>query len=150
MRLNFCAVCGVETDLHHHHFKPKSHGGDDLDTNMLTLCTEHHREIHGQNYRNNINHSKLTREGLQRAKEKGVRLGAPVYSVDAMVKARKENALKDAQKVADVILPLRKQGATLRNICEALNASGMKTSRGGSFHPSLVSRMITILECEFK
>jgi len=150
MKLNFCAVCGVETDLHHHHFKPKSHGGDDLDTNMLTLCTEHHREIHGQNYRNNINHSKLTREGLQRAKEKGVRLGAPVYTIDAMVKAKKEKALKDAQKVADVILPLRKQGATLRNICEVLNASGMKTCRGGSFHPSLVSRMLTTLECEFK
>jgi hypothetical protein len=117
---------------------------------MLTLCTEHHREIHGQNYRNNINHSKLTREGLQRAKEKGVRLGAPVYNIDALAKARKEKALKDAQKVADVILPLRKQGATLRNICEVLNASGVKTSRGGKFHTSLVSRMITILECEFK
>ena len=150
MRLNFCAVCGVETDLHHHHFKPKSHGGDDFDTNMLTLCTEHHREIHGQNYRNNINHSKLTREGLQRAKEKGVRLGSPVYNIDALAKARKEKALKDAQKVADVILPLRKQGATLRNICEVLNASGMKTSRGGKFNPSLVSRMITILKCESK
>jgi DNA invertase Pin-like site-specific DNA recombinase len=145
MRLNFCAVCGVETDLHHHHFKAKSHGGDDLDTNMLTLCTEHHREIHGQNYRNDINHSKLTREGLQRAKERGVRLGAPVYSVDAQEKARKE-----AQQFSGVILPLRKQGASLRNICEVLNASGMKTSRGGSFHPSLVSRMITILECNFK
>ena len=150
MRLNFCAVCGVETDLHHHHFKPKSHGGDDLDTNMLTLCTEHHREIHGQNYRNDINHSKLTREGLQRAKEKGVRLGAPVYNLDALVASKKKTALQDAQKVAGVILPLRKQGATLRNICEVLNASGMKTSRGGSFHPSLVSRMITILECNFK
>jgi hypothetical protein len=150
MRLNFCAVCGVETDLHHHHFKAKSHGGDDSDINMLTLCTEHHREIHGQNYRNNINHSKLTREGLQRAKERGVRLGAPVYSVDALAKARQAKARREAQQFSGVILPLRKQGATLRNICEVLNASGMKTSRGGSFHPSLVSRMLTTLECEFK
>ena len=146
MRLNFCAVCGVETDLHHHHFKAKSHGGDDSDINMLTLCTEHHREIHGQNYRNNINHSKLTREGLQRAKERGVRLGAPVYSVDALAKAKKEKALKDAQKVSGVILPMRESGASLTKICEVLNSSGSRTSRGGKFHTSLVSRMLKTLE----
>ena len=58
-----------------------------------------------------------------------------------MAKARKE-----AKQFSGVILPLRKQGATLRNIFKAVNASGMKTNCGRSFHPSLVSRMLTTLE----
>ena len=90
--------------------------------------------------------SQRTKAALQAAKERGTRLGAPKQHLDALVKARQDKARREAQQFAGVILPLRKQGATLRNICEALNASGMKTSRGSSFHPSLVSRMLTSLE----
>jgi DNA invertase Pin-like site-specific DNA recombinase len=90
--------------------------------------------------------SQRTKAALQAAKERGTRLGAPKQHLDALVKARQDKARREAQQFAGVILPLRKQGATLRNICEALNASGMKTSRGGSFHPSLVSRMLASLD----
>ena len=100
MRLDFCAVCGVTEDLHHHHFKAKIHGGDDLDTNMLTLCTKHHRELHGQNYRNNINHSKLTREGLQKAKKRGIKLGSPSPNIKYLAECRKKKALDDAKNTA--------------------------------------------------
>jgi len=65
---------------------------------------------------------------------------------DALTKARQEKARREAQQFSGIILPLRKQGATLRNICEVLNASGMKTIRGRSFNPSLVSRMLSKLE----
>ena len=83
---------------------------------------------------------------LRATKERGTKLGAPKQHLDALAKARQAKARREAQQFSGVILPLRKQGATLRNICEVLNASGMKTSRGGSFHPSLVSRMLTTLE----
>ena len=59
--------------------------------------------------------------------------------------AKKAKALRDAQKVAGVILPMRENGASLRTICGVLNASGARTSRGGEFHSSLVSRMLKTL-----
>jgi len=92
--------------------------------------------------------SQRTKAALRAAKERGTKLGAPKQHLDALAKARQEKARREAHQFSGVILPLRKQGATLRSICEALNASGMKTSRGGSFHPSLVSRMITALTKE--
>ena len=150
MRLDFCAVCGIKTDLHHHHFKAKFHGGSDLDTNMLTLCTKHHRELHGQNYRDNINHSKLTREGLQKAKKRGVKLGSPSPNIEYLAECRKKKALNDAKKVQHIILPLRKEGKSGRYIANYLNERGVKTEKGYKFNQTLVLRMIKRLENELK
>ena len=90
--------------------------------------------------------SQRTKAALQQAKERGVRLGAPVHHIQELAEARKEKALKDSQKVAGVILPLRKSGATLKTICEVLNASGARTARGAAFNQPLVSRMLKRLE----
>jgi len=90
--------------------------------------------------------SQRTKSALQQAKERGVRLGAPIHHIQDLAEARKEKALKDAQKVAGVILPLRKSGATLKTICEVLNASGARTARGAAFNQPLVSRMLKRLE----
>jgi len=87
-----------------------------------------------------------TRAALASAKERGVRLGAPIHHIKDLAEARKEKALKDAQKVAGVILPLRKSGATLKTICEVLNASGARTARGAAFNQPLVSRMLKRLK----
>ena len=73
-------------------------------------------------------------------------MGAPIHHIQDLAVARKKKALQDAQKVAGVILPLREGGATLTKICEVLNSTGVKTNRGGKFHPSLVSRMLKTLE----
>ena len=83
---------------------------------------------------------------LAAAKERGTKLGAPKQHLDILAKARTDKALREARQVSGIIVPLRKQGASLRSICEVLNASGMKTSRGTAFHPSLVSRMLMTLE----
>ena len=90
--------------------------------------------------------SQRTKAALAAAKARGVKLGAPVQHLAVLAKARQEKALREAQQVSGVILPLRKRGTTLRGICEILNASGIKTSRGKAFHPSLVSRMLTTLD----
>ena len=50
-----------------------------------------------------------TRAALAAAKQRGQRLGAPVHHIEELAKAKKEKALKDAQKVAGVVLPLRQQ-----------------------------------------
>ena len=90
--------------------------------------------------------SRRTKAALKEAKARGTRLGAPIYHIKKLATAKKDKALKEAQKVSGVILPLREQGATLRSICEVLNTTGITTSRGNPFHPSLVSRMLTTLE----
>ena len=90
--------------------------------------------------------SQRTKAALAAAKERGTKLGAPKQHLDILAKARTEKALREARQVSGVIVPLRKQGASLRAISEVLNASGMKTSRGTAFHPSLVSRMLNSLK----
>jgi len=90
--------------------------------------------------------SQRTKAALAAAKARGVKLGAPTQHLELLAKARTEKARREAQQVSGVILPLRKQGTSLRGICDVLNASGIKTSRGKTFHPSLVSRMLTTLE----
>ena len=86
--------------------------------------------------------SQRTKAALKEAKRRGVRLGAPVHHIDDLAAARKQKALQDAQKVGGVIVPLRESGKSIRSICEVLNASGIRTSRGASFNERLVSRML--------
>ena len=90
--------------------------------------------------------SQRTKAALAAAKARGTKLGAPVQHLDVLAKARQEKARREAEKVSGVIVPLRRAGTSLRGICDVLNGSGLRTSRGTSFHPSLVSRMLTSLE----
>lgn len=41
-----CRYCGRFTDLHVHHIKYRSEGGPDEETNLITLCSEHHDLMH--------------------------------------------------------------------------------------------------------
>ena len=61
------------------------------------------------------------------------------------VQTIKETADADAQRVADIILPMRKGKATLQAIADALNSAGVPTARGGQWHPSSVSNTIARL-----
>jgi len=90
--------------------------------------------------------SQRTRSALAAAKARGIRLGAPSYHLDSLARSRSAAALKAAQKVEGIILPLREQGSTLKQICDVLNSSGIKTRTGKSFAPMQVSRMIKHLE----
>ena len=90
--------------------------------------------------------SQRTKAALAAAKARGTKLGAPVQHLEVLAKARQEKARREAEKVSGVIVPLRRAGTSLRGICHVLNGSGLRTSRGTSFHPSLVSRMLKTLE----
>lgn len=43
-----CQVCGAMTHLEVHHVTFRSHGGDDSDENLVTLCTKCHSVFHGR------------------------------------------------------------------------------------------------------
>ncbi len=141
MILNFCAICGTKDDLHHHHFVAKSHGGSDDEKNMLTLCFKHHNEIHSKSYRNNLNHSKLTKEGLQRARARGIVLGNP--NLVEYNKIHKRKAKKYAWEHKDLILSFQNNGMTYRQICAEMQKLCIKTSHGFNiWHPVQIGRIL--------
>ena len=92
--------------------------------------------------------SSRTKAALRSWKERNPnkKLGAPTYHLTKLNQGKKDKAFKEAQKVSGIILPLKREGLSLRSICHQLNKNGIKTSRGKDFHPSLVSRMISVLE----
>jgi hypothetical protein len=42
-----CRACKNRNDLHCHHVVFRSHAGHDLSSNLLTVCTDCHKKIHG-------------------------------------------------------------------------------------------------------
>ena len=71
-----CCNCGNEQDLEYHHIIPLSLGGQNKLSNLCCLCNNCHSLLHfGEN--KNISHSEATKQGLQRAKERGTQLGRP-------------------------------------------------------------------------
>ncbi|GAB3126682.1 recombinase family protein [Novispirillum itersonii] len=58
----------------------------------------------------------------------------------------KEQADQRAGKLAGIVLPLRENGNSLREIASALNSAGLATSRGGQWQAVQVKRLLERLE----
>lgn len=86
--------------------------------------------------------SARTKAALAEAKAKGKTLGGLRDATGKRNAVLKANAKVRAEKVAGVVQPLRSQGATLREIAEALNTSGVPTARGGRWQASQVKRVL--------
>ena len=88
-----------------------------------------------------MNTSALTKEGMRRARERGVKFGNPRIS-----KARKKAALtvqENKRKFIESLMPtineIRSTGvSTAMGIAECLNRRGLKGRRGGRFQASTV------------
>jgi hypothetical protein len=121
-----------------HHLIPKSMGGtDDL---MIPLCFKCHRKAHG--LKANVNHSELTKAGLQRAKERGVKLGfsdpkrkeiaklAGAKGAASSSQARKDRAKEYLESFGVNVLMWRQNGMSLRKIARKLEYLDVETPRG--------------------
>src|SRR3954452_14828141 len=90
--------------------------------------------------------SKRTKEALAAAKARGVRLGNPTNLDEAGRRSgevRKGKADRFAANVLPVIDELRRQGvATSRALAAALDARGVKTSRGAKWTSAAVLRVL--------
>jgi hypothetical protein len=73
--LNFCVACGNSNPdhLHHHHLVPRSCGGNNDPTNLITLCCVCHGKVHG--IERGINHIELVNAGIKRAMARGTVFG---------------------------------------------------------------------------
>jgi hypothetical protein len=136
-----CRNCGV-TATHAHHIVPVAAGGFDVLSNLAALCDECHGLVHGGNF---TNLSALTKAGLQKAKERGVRLGGTggsSNSLAAMSRARTQKAENHARAVGSLVKSLRSQGNTLREIATVLNDSGYRTAQGFEWKATQVQRVL--------
>ena len=138
MKLDFCVACGTKQDLQHHHLKPRSDGGTDDETNLVTLCQECHAIYHNLNFRD---HGHLTRLGLERAKARGVKLGSPLNPI------RAEDARKFAATIKPHVDQLRKEGTTSWNaMAKALNDLGITSATGGKWYQKTLQRCMGYIE----
>jgi DNA invertase Pin-like site-specific DNA recombinase len=89
--------------------------------------------------------STRTRQALAAAKARGVTLGSPKLHVArrSAVATIKASADQHAANVLPIIKEAQKAGATtLRAVAEALNARGISTARGGTWHAMSVKNVL--------
>ena len=134
MKLKCCAICGESDGIEQHHWLPKSMGGSDDETNLLTLCPKHHGEIHSMRRRCNI--SKIVKERLAAAKARGVKLGS---HGKVQATRNKNKADKFARKMKSIFKELKEAGFTSRlSMAKELNKRGIKPPRGGVWYSQTV------------
>ena len=86
-----------------------------------------------------------TKGALAEAKARGVKLGGLRDATGKRNIAVQAKAKERAERVAGIVVPLRAQGASLRDITAVLNKSGVATARGGKWQASQVQRVLTRL-----
>lgn len=147
---HICLNCGA-TANQAHHIVPLSLGGNDILSNLASLCEGCHEMVHGTKLRN---HSELTKAGIQRAKERGVAFGGwrghPPGSMknhlEKLNKVKQERVREEAQELASVLRDLQSQGMSQRAIADYLNSQGLRNSYGRLFHATKVGRLLKILD----
>jgi hypothetical protein len=147
MKLDFCAVCGSIEDLQNHHWKPRSMGGGDEETNFLTLCWKHHCEIHGnlQSYMEGISHRDLVRLGKEKSKHPvKINYGSKgnLENLQDMNFRRSKDAKNYSKKFIEMILDYKNKGKTHREICSLLNKDGYCSRNGGELYPVHITRFL--------
>lgn len=128
-----------------HHVIPQSLGG----TKTVPLCGSCHDRVHGWGNKRRDHHSELTKEGLRKAKERGVQLGYPGdFSVfqEKGTKAVKELADSFANNIVLYILYYKGLGYTLQEIADSLNKNNIKTPRNSKWYAKSVSNAFDRLD----
>lgn len=88
-----------------------------------------------------------TKQGLESARSRGRELGGHRGGTEARRAAVQKIADTSAQRIADIVLPLRRGNATLQQIADALTKAGVETPRGNkTWHPSGVRNALKRLD----
>ena len=82
--------------------------------------------------------SERTRNALQAAKARGVKLGTACRT---LADAHRDNALQHAREMGPLIAALKKQGISVRNIAKRLNSENVPAYSGGRWHSTAVQRV---------
>ena len=86
--------------------------------------------------------STRTKAALAETKAKGTKLGSQRPDIAAMNKGKKDAALERAEKYRYEFTEMKNNGYTMRKMVESLNARNVKTSAGGEWSLTQVSRTL--------
>jgi DNA invertase Pin-like site-specific DNA recombinase len=106
-----------------------------LTIHILAAVAEHEREMI----------SKRTKEALQAARARGVKLGSPTPQKGAVVRSQvlRDKAERFAANTLPIIRGLQQQGITSnRGIATALNARGVKTANNRQWYDTTVRNIL--------
>ena len=140
MKHAYCVACGSKEHLTQHHLVPRSIGGSDEDSNLITLCGSCHAKAHGHNAAWRT--SELTRKALQFKKAQGERVGAIPYGHDLADDGVRLLDNAEEQAVIQQARELKAGGASLRKIATELEDRGHYARNGARFQPAQIQRMI--------
>ena len=136
----YCVACGSKEHLTQHHLVPRSIGGSDEDSNLITLCGSCHAKSHGHNAAWRT--SELTRKALQFKKAQGERVGAIPYGHDlADDGVRLLDNIEEQAAIAQA-RELKASGLSLRKIAAELQRRGFVSRAGTMFQPGQILRMV--------
>lgn len=82
--------------------------------------------------------SARTKAALAEAKARRAKLGGLRDQTGRRNVAVQANARERAERVAEIVMPLRQKGAALQAIVDALNSAGVATALGSIWHASQV------------
>ena len=116
--MKFCCACFTDKNLHHHHLIPRSKGGTDDQTNLITLCGSCHAKIHNfsnkwaetrkGNWGWGADHKELQKNGIQNALARGV-----VFGKKPKVSKEQTQSMRDK----------REKGVLIRELMAEFNLS---------------------------
>lgn len=119
---------------------------NDLTVGIMALVAQAEREAI----------SRCTREALAAAKARGVKLGNPKGAAalrragkggTALQETVRQNADAFASDLSDVVAAIRTEGHTsLRAMADQLNARGIRTRRGGTWHVLTVRNLVARID----
>ena len=117
-----CWECNSDGPIHHHHVVPRSKGG----TRTVPLCETCHGHVHDTK----MDISALIRDGIKRAKAKGVRFGKKRYG-----------DLPEEMGIRPRIFELRLSGLTLNEVSQRLKSEGYSARNGKAPSPQTILKV---------
>jgi hypothetical protein len=169
MKLEFCAVCGITTDLQQHHIEPvvfskigrKKVKGYDAnkqlkdctsmevfkwlfdqgiisDDGEVTVCSYHHNLMHGIVKFQKAEHINLVKEGVRKARERGVIMGRPTKVNDDM----KKQVIQLIQDEVGIKVIAKRLHIGIGTVYSIMEQSNIKSKKCNKVQKSVVTELL--------
>jgi len=138
--MKLCFECG-QSATEDHHVIPESRGG----TKTVPLCGKCHDLVHGWGNERRDDHITLTKEGLQRAKEKGTALGNRTNLKEAQTAGRDKVIQKSkdfALSLKPILIEKLAEGMNMQAVADWFNTNNILSARGTLWHCTTISRLM--------
>ena len=128
-----CFECGKNANVQHH-VVPRSRGG----TKTVDLCEPCHGKAHGRKMKTR----QLTIDALRQKKQRGERTGTVPYGYGLASNGIDLVPIVSEQAGLMLIVRMRVEGKTLRQIAEELTAGGFVTKNGKPWSHSTIQGIL--------